>query len=122
MPGPARLLAVDPIGVDDPRVGGQRPGSLRQRLWKGERGVVLAASECRWRSAASAPDLGTGGPSQEDCVLRNILIIVYLAAGVFIASSHHYFVHLNSLTAVLSALPAVLLWPLILVGVNLHIK
>lgn len=55
-------------------------------------------------------------------MLRYILVIVYLAVGVFIANSHHYFVHLNSLTAVLSALLAVLLWPLILVGVNLHIK
>jgi len=55
-------------------------------------------------------------------VLRNILIIVYLVIGVVIASSHHYFTHLNSLTSVLSALLAVVLWPLILFGVNLHIK
>jgi len=58
----------------------------------------------------------------EGRVLRYILIIVYLAVGVFIANSHHYFSHLNSLTSVLSALLAVVLWPLILVGVNLHIK
>jgi len=38
------------------------------------------------------------------------------------ADSHHHFVHLNSLTAVLSALLAILLWPLILFGVSLHIK
>ena len=55
-------------------------------------------------------------------MLRNILIIVYLVVGVVVANSHHYFVHLNSLTAVLSALLAVLLWPLILFGVSLHIK
>ena len=55
-------------------------------------------------------------------MLRNILIIVYLAVGVLIANSHHYFTHLNSLTSVLSALLAVVLWPLILFGVNLHIK
>jgi hypothetical protein len=45
-----------------------------------------------------------------------------LAIGVFIANSHHYFTHLNSLASVLSALLAVVLWPLILFGVNLHIK
>jgi len=28
-------------------------------------------------------------------VLRNIIIIVYLAVGVFVANSHHYFVHLH---------------------------
>jgi hypothetical protein len=55
-------------------------------------------------------------------VLRYILIVVYLVVGVVIANSHHYFVHLNSLTAVLSAVLGVVLWPLILVGVNLHIK
>ena len=55
-------------------------------------------------------------------MLRNILIIVYLVIGVVIAGSHHYFAHLNSLAAVLSALLAVLLWPLILFGVSLHIK
>jgi len=54
-------------------------------------------------------------------VLRNILIIVYVAVGLFVANSHHYFSHLNSLTSVLSALLAVVLWPLILLGVNLHI-
>ena len=59
---------------------------------------------------------------KEGRVLRNILIIVYLAVGVFIANAHHYFAHLNSLTSVLSALLAVVLWPLILLGVNLHIK
>jgi hypothetical protein len=55
-------------------------------------------------------------------VLRYILIIVYLAVGVVIANSHHYFAHVNSLMAVVSALLAVLLWPLVLLGVNLHLK
>ena len=55
-------------------------------------------------------------------MLRNILIIVYLVIGVIVANSHHYFTDLNSLTAVLSAVLAVVLWPLILFGVSLHIK
>ncbi len=55
-------------------------------------------------------------------MLRYILTIVYLAVGLYVANSHHYFAHLNSLTAWISALLAVALWPLILVGVNLHIK
>jgi hypothetical protein len=80
-----------------------------------------------YRSAAGAPRLSGSNPvpralRQEGRVLRNILIIVYLVVGVVIASSHHYFTHLNSLTSVLSALLAVVLWPLILFGVNLHIK
>jgi hypothetical protein len=55
-------------------------------------------------------------------VLRNILIVVYLVIGVVVANSHHYFTHLNSLTSILSAILAMLLWPLILFGVSLHIK
>ena len=55
-------------------------------------------------------------------MLRYIIIIVYVAVGLFVANSHHYFAHLNSLTSVLSALLAVVLWPLILFGVSLHIK
>ena len=55
-------------------------------------------------------------------MLRNLLIVVYLVIGAVVANSHHYFTHLHSLTAVLSAVLAVLLWPLILFGVNLHIK
>jgi hypothetical protein len=55
-------------------------------------------------------------------VLRSILIIAYLVVGVFVANSHHYFTHLNSLSSVLSALLAVVLWPLVLFGVSLHIK
>ncbi len=73
-------------------------------------------------SEALGLDPRPGALRQEGRVLRNILIIVYLVVGVVVANSHHYFVHLNSLPAVLSAVLAVLLWPLILVGVSLHIK
>jgi hypothetical protein len=55
-------------------------------------------------------------------MIRNVLIIVYLVVGLVVANSHHYFTHLTSLTAVLSAVLAVLLWPLVLFGVSLHIK
>jgi hypothetical protein len=55
-------------------------------------------------------------------VLRYILVVIYLVIGVVVANSHHYFTHLNSLSSVLSALLAVVLWPLVLFGVSLHIK
>ena len=79
------------------------------------------------RIAHATPRLSGSNPGpralrQEGRVLRNILIIVYLVIGVLVANAHHYFTHLNSLTAVLSALLAVLVWPLILFGVSLHIK
>ena len=49
------------------------------------------------------------------------LVVVYLVAGGIVAATHHYWDHLGSLKLVLSALLATVLWPLILVGVNLHI-
>ena len=55
-------------------------------------------------------------------MLRNILIIVGIVVGVIVATSHHYFAHLNSLASVVSALPAAVRWPLVLFGVSLHNK
>jgi hypothetical protein len=48
--------------------------------------------------------------------------LVYLGVGVAIAASHHYFQHVNGWRGVLSAIFAVFLWPLILLGINLHVK
>jgi len=42
--------------------------------------------------------------------------------GGILAAGHHYFAHLNGAKQIVSALLAVLLWPLILFGVSLHIK
>jgi hypothetical protein len=50
-----------------------------------------------------------------------ILVGIYLVVGVVVASSHHYFSHLGKVTAILSAVLAILLWPLVLFGVKLHI-
>ena len=48
--------------------------------------------------------------------------VIYLVVGVVIAASHHYFTHINTLKPIVSALLAVLLWPLVLLGINLHVK
>jgi hypothetical protein len=47
--------------------------------------------------------------------------IIYLIVGVVIANSHHYFTHTGSLKPIVSAVLAVVLWPLILLGINLHV-
>jgi len=51
----------------------------------------------------------------------NLLALIYLIAGVLVAATHHYFRHLDSLRLIASAVLAVLLWPLVLLGVDLHI-
>jgi len=55
-------------------------------------------------------------------MLRTVLFVVYIVIGVIVANSHHYFTHMNGAKPILSAVIAVVLWPLILFGVNLHIK
>jgi hypothetical protein len=51
-----------------------------------------------------------------------LLGLVYLVVGVAIAASHHYFAHLSTVRQIVSALLAILLWPLVLLGIDLHIK
>jgi hypothetical protein len=52
---------------------------------------------------------------------HHLLTIIYIVIGVIIASNHHYFTHLNTIKLLASAVLAVVLWPLILLGINLHI-
>jgi hypothetical protein len=52
----------------------------------------------------------------------SLFLIIYLGVGVAIAASHHYFSHVNGWRGVLSAILAIFLWPLVLLGINLHIK
>lgn len=54
--------------------------------------------------------------------MRTIIFIVYVVVGVVVAASHHYFTHLDSVKPIASAILAVVLWPLVLLGVSLHFK
>jgi hypothetical protein len=55
----------------------------------------------------------TGGSS--------LLMMIYLVVGAIVATQHHYFSNLGTIKLVVSALLALVLWPLVLVGVNLHV-
>jgi len=48
--------------------------------------------------------------------------IVYVVIGVIVASQHSYYAHLASLSQLLSAVVATALWPLVLLGANLHLS
>lgn len=54
--------------------------------------------------------------------MRAILFVVYIIVGAVVAATNHYFTHLDALKPIASAALAVLLWPLVLVGVDLHLK
>jgi hypothetical protein len=49
------------------------------------------------------------------------LSALYLIAGGIVAATHHYWTALHTFKAVLSAVLATFLWPLLLMGINLHI-
>lgn len=54
-------------------------------------------------------------------IVSGIVALVYLLVGVLIASNKDYFVDVNTLEEVISAILAVVLWPLLLLGVDLHL-
>jgi hypothetical protein len=51
-----------------------------------------------------------------------LLGIVYLVIGVVVAVRYDYFETLETLRQVLSAFLAVIFWPLLLLGIDLHIS
>ncbi|HKB19404.1 MAG TPA: hypothetical protein VKC65_00225 [Gaiellaceae bacterium] len=51
----------------------------------------------------------------------NLLGILYLVVGVAIAASYDYFKNVDTLRLIASAVLAVVLWPLLLLGIDLHI-
>lgn len=47
--------------------------------------------------------------------------VIYIIIGVIVASNQGYLGDLGSIPNLVSALLAVILWPLVLLGVNLHL-
>ena len=54
-------------------------------------------------------------------VPSKLLGIVYLVVGIVVAASKNYLENLDAIKPVLSAALAILLWPLLLLGIDLHI-
>jgi hypothetical protein len=50
-----------------------------------------------------------------------MLLAVYLVVGAFVAATHHYYAHLHVAKQYGSAALAILLWPLLFLGISLHI-
>jgi hypothetical protein len=47
--------------------------------------------------------------------------VIYLLIGLLVANSHGYFLTVGSLAGLISAILAVLLWPLLILGADLHL-
>jgi hypothetical protein len=53
--------------------------------------------------------------------MKTLIGIAYLVIGIIVAATHHYFAHLGNIKGIGAAVLAILLWPLVLFGVNLHL-
>ena len=51
----------------------------------------------------------------------SLLWVIYLVIGGIVSATHHYWSNLHALKPIVSAILALLLWPLLLVGINLHV-
>ncbi|HZO50545.1 MAG TPA: hypothetical protein VFB26_10400 [Gaiellaceae bacterium] len=52
----------------------------------------------------------------------NLAGLVYLVVGVVLAAGRHYLSNLETVKRIGSAVLAVVLWPLLLLGIDLHIR
>jgi hypothetical protein len=52
---------------------------------------------------------------------RLSLPLIWIVIGLVVAVTHHFFDHIGTIGAILSAILAVLLWPLVLLGVKIVI-
>lgn len=48
--------------------------------------------------------------------------LIWIIVGIVIAASHHYFNHASAIKPIVSAILAIVLWPLVLLGINLHVR
>ena len=51
----------------------------------------------------------------------SLIPLLWLVVGAIVAATHHYFEHIDTIRQVGSAIIAVLVWPLIFLGIDLHI-
>jgi hypothetical protein len=51
----------------------------------------------------------------------SLIPIIWIIVGVIVAATHHFFDHIGTIGAILSAVLAIILWPLILLGVKIAI-
>ncbi len=54
-------------------------------------------------------------------IISGLLFVVYIVIGVVVAESNNYLTGIDSIESVLSAVLAILLWPLVLLNVDLKI-
>jgi len=51
----------------------------------------------------------------------SLLTMIYLLVGVVVAATHDYFQNVDTIKEVVSTILAVVLWPLLFLGISLHV-
>jgi sulfite exporter TauE/SafE len=51
-----------------------------------------------------------------------MLALAYAIIGAFVAAANHYFAHVGSTKGVLNAIIAILIWPLVLIGIDIRVS
>lgn len=51
-----------------------------------------------------------------------MLALVYAIVGAFVAAANHYFSHVGSLKGVVNAIIAIIIWPLVLIGIDIRVS
>jgi sulfite exporter TauE/SafE len=54
--------------------------------------------------------------------IRTLITIAYLIVGLIVAANENYLRNLDNVRRVISAILAIVLWPLVLLGIDLHIR
>jgi ABC-type anion transport system duplicated permease subunit len=54
--------------------------------------------------------------------MRTLILVAYIVIGIIVASNRNYLGGIDTLREILSAFLAIVLWPLVLLGVNLHLR
>ena len=83
--------------------------------------TLVPPASSLWGRLRSRTGRTASAPSETHSMPR-LPSIVYVVIGVIVASQHSYYAHLASLSQLLSAVVATALWPLVLLGANLHLS
>ena len=66
------------------------------------------------------------GSRRYTCAVRfktpSIFVVIYIVVGLIVAQQHHYFNNVGTIERFFSAVLAILLWWLVPLHVNLHLK
>jgi len=53
---------------------------------------------------------------------RKLVLLIYVGIGVALAANRNYLDNLDTAKRLVSALLAIVLWPLLLAGIDLHVR